>query len=175
MAGVGCGEPLIVVPDLLTRIGPESWVLPWQVIARTSQSRDRQGRWRQKCRHMMDTSASDASYGAAMSHREGGSVMNRVLLPPDVIYAIDDRLSGLLFDGYSYEDHAGKESMNDSKYSDPASAAHQCGCFTATGDRLALADGPTGFRAGGPVWTAAEIRATSRYLAAHLDDARTRW
>ena len=55
---------------------------------------------------MMDTSASDASYGAAMSHREGGSVMNRVLLPPDVIYAIDDRLSGLLFDGYSYEDHA---------------------------------------------------------------------
>jgi short-subunit dehydrogenase len=42
--GLAAGKP-IVVPDLLTRIGLQSLrVLPWQVIARTSQSRNRQGR-----------------------------------------------------------------------------------------------------------------------------------
>jgi hypothetical protein len=41
MAGLAAGKP-VVVPDLLTRIGLQTIrVLPWQVIARASQSRNR--------------------------------------------------------------------------------------------------------------------------------------
>jgi hypothetical protein len=46
--GLAAGKP-VVVPDLLTRIGLQSLrVLPWQMIARTSQSRHRGGPLRQR-------------------------------------------------------------------------------------------------------------------------------